>query len=133
MRTEVRDSSSSIFIPPSSILRPPLMQGQIRPTCAKRSAAGRPNPTTLSPSERQSTIWNLESEIPCVAIASAKPRPVAGSGFSPDTQKIGKCPDLFQRSAIWNGTAGNWQLARVDSRPAPASILPCSASRESRT
>jgi len=32
----------------------------------------------------------------------------------------------------WHG----WQLvtrARVDSRPAPANILPCSASRESRT
>ena len=60
MRNEVCVSSvlhplPSIFLPPSSfphlpssILRPPLMQGQIRPTCAKRSAAGRPNPTTPS-------------------------------------------------------------------------------------
>ena len=64
MRTEVRDSSSSIFIPPSSILRPPLMQGQIRPTCAKRSAAGRPNPTTPPP-------LCLPSSIVCLPLLSA--------------------------------------------------------------
>ena len=30
-----------------------------------------------------------------VAIASAAPKTVPGSGFSPDTQEIGKCPDFF--------------------------------------
>jgi hypothetical protein len=34
-------------------------------------------------------IFNPQSEI---CNASAWPNPVAGSGFSPDTQQIGKCP-----------------------------------------
>jgi hypothetical protein len=77
---------SSIFTPHSSIFNPPSSGPDVNPP---------------------SSDLTLQSRSP-FAIASAAPNPATGSGFAPDTQETGKRPDLFLRSAIQNGTAGNW-------------------------
>ncbi len=65
------------------------MQGQIRPNPTTRSLLGTPSsgPDVAPPS---SFLSPHSCSSP--AIASAAPNPATGSGFSPDTQEIRKCP-----------------------------------------